>query len=52
MSTTLSRFNAIPGPLILPSEDKIFFIKLNNENKEIWQYEGYGREPKESLSER
>ncbi|MEE2924476.1 MAG: hypothetical protein VX619_06815 [bacterium] len=46
MSTTLSRFNAIPGPLILPSEDKIFFIKLSNENKEIWQYEGYGREPK------
>ncbi len=46
MSTTQKNYKAIPGLVILPSKDKVFFIKLNNNKNEIWQYEGYGRQPK------
>ena len=46
MSTGFDQFKDIPGLPILPSKDKLFFIKFNDKKfKEIWQYEGYGRKP-------
>ena len=46
MSTGFDQFKGVPGLPILPSKDKLFFIKFNDKKfKEIWQYEGYGRKP-------
>ena len=46
MSTGFDQFKGVPGLPILPSKDKLYFLKFNDKKfTEIWQYEGYGRKP-------
>ena len=45
MSLSYDQFKSNPGPTVLVGEKVAFFIKSNNSQMEIWQYEGYGREP-------
>ncbi len=45
MSLSYEQFKSNPGPTVLVGEKTAFFIKSNNSKMEVWQYEGYGREP-------
>ncbi len=45
MSLSYDQFKSNPGATVLVGDKVAFFIKLNNSKREVWQYEGYGREP-------